>query len=269
MKELKIKRKGTLNKILNNQIIVTCVTVLMATFILMGTSYAVLGNKGEVNDASVNIKIGSMQAVLISSSTSYTFSEEYQKPVSDASGLSQDAYSFSLTNTGDSNIEYYEIRMVDQENKRSTLPHKYVRFVVQNDDNKYSNATNLGDVNSIIYSGYNLEKGGVVNFNLKMWIDERAPYSVFNKELYGAIEVTLYQKYDVYDYYVLYDSNGGENSPIRTSVQEPITSVIPERENYYFLGWSIEKNGSVTYNPGSTYQGEKGLTLYAVWKTVE
>lgn len=269
MAELKIKRKGTLNKILNNQLIVTCVTVSMAAFILMGTSYAVLGNKDKVNDATVNIKIGSMQAVLSSDSTSYAFSEEYQKPVSDASGLSQDAYSFSLTNTGDSNIEYYEIRMVDQENKRSTLPHKYVRFAIQSNDNKYTSATNLGDVNSIVYSGYNLEKGSTINFNLKMWIDERAPYSVFNKELYGALEVTLYQKYDAYDYYVLYDSNMGENTPLRTSIQEPISGVIPERKDYYFLGWSTKKDGSVIYNPGDTYNGEKGLTLYAVWKSVE
>ena len=266
--ESKIKRKGTLNKIINNQLIVTVVTVFMASFILMGSSYALLGNKEEANNATVDIKIGNMQAVLSSNSTSYTLTEDYQKPVADVIGLNQDAYGFSLKNTGDSNIEYFEIRMVDQENKNSTLPHKYIRFAIQKDNDEYSDATNLGDVNSIVYSGYNLEKGNTIDFNLKMWIDERAPYSVFNKELYGALEVTLYQKYDVYDYYILYDSNEGGNSPLKTSIQEPITSVIPEREGYYFLGWSTEKNGSITYNPGSTYQGEKGITLYAVWKSM-
>lgn len=269
MEELKVKRKGTLNKILNNQLIVAGVTVCTAAFILMGTSYAVLGNKEETNDATVNIKIGSMQAVLSSASSSYVFTKEYQKPVSDAVGLRQNAYSFSLTNSGDSNIEYYEIRMVNQENKNSTLPHKYIRFAIQSNDNKYSDNINLGDVNSIVYSGYNLEKGSTINFNLKMWIDEKAPSSVYNKELYGALEVTLYQKYDAYSYYILYDTNNALNTPLRTSIQEPITSVIPERENYYFLGWSTEKDGSIVYNPGSTYQGEKGLMLYAVWKKIE
>lgn len=269
MNELKMKRKGSLNKILKNQIIVTCATVLMASLILMGTSYALLKNDDVKNEPTVDIKIGNMQAVLSSNSMSYTFDKDYQKPVSDASGLSQNPYNFSLTNTGDSDIEYYEIRMVDQENKKTTLPHKYIRFSLRSNKGEYSNPNNLGDVNSIIYTGYNLKKGDKIEFDLKMWIDERSPNMVLNKELYGALEVTLYQKYDVYNYYVLYDSDQGKNNPARTSIHEPITSIIPERDNYYFLGWSTEKNGDVNYNPGDTYRSEKGMTLYAIWKIVE
>lgn len=267
MNDKTMKRKNPLNKIINNQIIVTCVTMLMVVFVLMGSSYAVLSNKEESNDASVNIKIGNQEAVLSSDSSSYTFSDNYQKPVSDVNGLNQKAYTFSLTNTGGNKIGYYEIRMVDQENKSSTLPHKYIRFAISVNNGEYSKPSSLGDVNSIIYSGYDLPKGDSINFNLKMWIDEMSPSLVYNKELYGALEVTLYQKYDAYDYYVLYDINGGTINPVRTTLTEPITSVIPERANYYFLGWSSEKNGDVLYYPGDTYSSEKGQTLYAVWKS--
>lgn len=264
-----MNQKKVLNRILGKQVIVTFVTLFMIVFILMGTSYAVLGSDDETSRATVNIKVGSMQVVLSSTSDMYTFNDKFQYPVSDASGISQEPYSFSLTNTGNNDIGYFEIRMVDQENKISTLPHKYIRYTLQKGNDEYTNSVNLGDVDSIIYSGYNFKQNETINFNLKMWIDESSPKSVYNKELYGALEVTLYQKYDVYDYYVLYNTMGGVNGPFRTNIQEPITSVIPEKENYLFLGWSSTENGTVEYTPGVSYQENVGRTLYAVWKKVK
>lgn len=262
-------KKDVLNKIIKNQVLVTFITMLMVAFILMGTSYAVIGNKDETNKATVNIKVGSMQVVLSSTSEVYTFENKYQYPVSDAVGLNQEPYAFSLTNTGNNDIGYFEIRMVDEENKNSTLPHKYIRYSIQGDSGEYSNPLNLGDVNGILATGYDLKKSDTINFNLKMWIDENSSKVVYNKELYGALEVTLYQKYDVYDYYVLYNSNQGVNNPFRTSIQEPITEVIPKRENYIFLGWSTSENGEVEYTPGANYQENVGRTLYAVWKVAD
>lgn len=269
MRKKVLKRKGVLNKILRNQIIVTCVTIIVLSLVVMGSSYAILDNKEKANEASINIKVGTQEVVLKSSSQTYTFDDEYQKPVSDELGFKQDAYTFSLTNTGNNMIEYYEIRMVDQENKISTLPHKYIKFSISVDNSDYSKPVNLGDVNSVIYSGYNLEKGSSIDIKLKMWIDEASSSFVYNKNLYGALEVTLYQKYDVYDYYVLYDTLGGDINSIRTNLTEPITTIIPKRENYNFLGWSVSKNGGVDYKPGDTYSGQKGVTLYAVWKNIE
>lgn len=260
--------KKVLNKIINNQIIVTFVSITMVIFILMGTSYAILGDNDETDKATVNVKVGSMQVVLSSSSGQYTFKDKYRYPVSDASGLNQTPYNFSLTNTGHSDIEYFEIRLIDQENKVSTLPHKYIRYSVQVENGEYSNPINLGDFDSVIYFGYDFKQNETLNFNLKMWIDELTR-NFYNKKLYGALEVTLYQKYDVYDYYVLYDSLDGTNTPFRTNIQEPISTVIPEKENYVFLGWSSQENGDIEYQPGSTYKESIGKTLYAVWKNTK
>ena len=258
-----------LNNILGKQIIITLITLSMVILILMGTSYAILGSGDETNKATVNIKVGSMQVVLRSTSEVYTFKEKFQYPVSDASGMSQEPYNFSLSNTGNNDIGYFEIRMINQENKISTLPHKYIRYTVQKGNEKYINPVNLGDVESIIYSGYDFKKDETIDFNLKLWIDENSPKSVYNKELYGALEVTLYQKYDIYDYYVLYDSVGGVNSPFRTNIQEPIASIIPKKENYLFLGWSSTKDGAVEYQPEDKYRENIGRTLYAVWKKLK
>ena len=264
-----MKDKKTLNRILGKQIVVTFVTLIMIVFILMGTSYAVLGSAEETSKATVNIKVGSMQVVLSSTSDQYTFEDKFQYPVSDAVGLTQKPYAFSLTNTGKNDIGYFEIRMVNQENKISTLPHKYIRYILQVKDEKYTSPINLGDVDSIIYSGYDFKQTETINFNLKMWIDENAPKHAYNKKMYGALEVTLYQKYDVYDYYVLYDSMDGINGPFRTNIQEPITTIIPYKKNYSFLGWSTTENGSVEYKSGDTYHENIGRTLYAVWKKIK
>ena len=99
-----------------------------------------------------------------------------------------------------------------------------------------------------------------------MWIDEKASSKALNKELYGAIEVTLYENYNEYDYYVLYDANGGTNAPAKTSLLEPITNEIPVREGYTFIGWSETINGDIKYYNGDNYTNEKGITLYAVWE---
>jgi len=264
-----MNERKTLNRILGNQVIVTFVSLFMIVFILMGTSYAVLGSDDETSEATVNIKVGSMQVVLSSSSDVYTFNDKFQYPVSDASGLSQQPYSFSLTNTGNNDIGYFEIRMINQENKISTLPHKYIRYALQKGQDEYTSPVNLGDVDSVVYSGYDFKQNETIKFNLKMWIDETSPKNVYNKELYGALEVTLYQKYDVYDYYILYDNMGGVNGPFRTNIQEPIASVIPKKENYSFLGWSNDENGTVEYIPGASYQENVGRTLYAVWKRIK
>ena len=45
-----------------------------------------------------------------------------------------------------------------------------------------------------------------------------------------------------------------------------LSSVIPTRERYEFLGWATSQNGSVSYSAGSNYTSNSGITLYAVWK---
>lgn len=48
-----------------------------------------------------------------------------------------------------------------------------------------------------------------------------------------------------------------------------ISTQIPQREGYIFIGWSENENDVATsknlYLPGTTYTGEKNLNLYAIW----
>ena len=237
---------------------------LVAVIIFRAVSYAA-DNDSSLDNKNLLIQTGNMQVVLSTPNERYEFSDIYKFSTSDLEGLKQKGYNFSVKNTGNIEVEYYEIRLVDEENKISTLPHKYLRYVIKKDDGEYSKPANLGDNDSILYSGYNLKVGESVSFNFKLWLDGIGQ-DVYDKVLFSALEITLYQKYDVYDNYVLYDANGGENSPIRTSIYNPITSVIPKRKGYEFLGWSTKINGEVDYQSGDTYKSNTGQILYAIWK---
>ena len=248
---------------LKRTIIVNVLIIAVAIFLFRSISYS-----AEVSEPKENknllIQTENMQVVLNIPNEQYDFTDILKESVSDEMGMNQKGYDFSITNTGSIPIEYYEIRLVNQGGKVSTLPHKYLRFTINKDNGEYEIVKNLGDNDSIIYSGYNLGVGKSSKYNLKMWIDSDEIDSL-GKELYGAIEVTLYQKYDVYKNYVLYESENSTNVPIRTSIYSPISSVIPKRDGYKFMGWE-NGNGMIKYNSGDTYKENVGTTLYAIWE---
>lgn len=76
------------------------------------------------------------------------------------------------------------------------------------------------------------------------------------------------------EYQINYDANGGINAP---ETQEKghgeniiLSSNIPTREGYIFLGWNTKSDGSGTnYNAGETYTIDESITLYAKWQIEE
>ena len=226
-------------------IIVNLLIIIVCVVLFRSVSYSIDTNTKPNKDLLINT--GNMQVILNTENDKYELNNN----------TINNGYSFSIKNTGNIPIEYYEIRIVDQENKVSTLPHKYINFSINNDE-----VYNLGDNDSIIYSGYNLDIGKTKNFNLKIWIDDNI--DSLGKELYGAIEITLYQKYDVYKNYVLYESDDSTNVVVRTSIYNPITTTIPKKEGYKFVGWKSMDN--IIYYPGDAYNKDIGETLYAFWE---
>ena len=86
---------------------------------------------------------------------------------------------------------------------------------------------------------------------------------------------TLYAVWKVNTYTITYDANGGNDSPRKHSYTYDPTSTIrlstsiPKRIGYKFLGWSKDKYAVVpSYNPGDSVRRNvtENTTLYAVWK---
>ena len=82
----------------------------------------------------------------------------------------------------------------------------------------------------------------------------------------GTIPFTMRAYYNI-----TYNANGGSGAP---SSQEKLygqniylSSTIPQRSGYTFLGWATSANAtSAQYSAGATYSAESNATLYAVWK---
>ena len=71
-------------------------------------------------------------------------------------------------------------------------------------------------------------------------------------------------------YKVYYNANGGTGAPAEQTRWYGQTlwlrSEKPKRDGYTFLGWATSPSGGVAYQPGAAFNGDYGMTLYAVWQ---
>ena len=84
---------------------------------------------------------------------------------------------------------------------------------------------------------------------------------------------TLYAVWEKIAYTVKYYANGGSGQPsTQTKFYDTalkLSSTIPQRAGYEFLGWSTSSDAlSATYSPGQTYTNNAHIDLYAVWKKI-
>lgn len=72
------------------------------------------------------------------------------------------------------------------------------------------------------------------------------------------------------NYTVSYNANNGSNPPTNQTkwYNENLTlsSTRPTRTGYTFKGWSTTQNGSVSYQPGGSFNSNANTTLWAVWQ---
>lgn len=82
---------------------------------------------------------------------------------------------------------------------------------------------------------------------------------------------TLYAVWKANTYKVTYNANGGSGAPAEQTKTYgktlTLSSTIPTRKNYEFLGWSTSASATTaTYSAGGNYTSNSAATLYAVWK---
>ena len=115
-------------------------------------------------------------------------------------------------------------------------------------------------------------------YKLKVWLDSEVDvFSLENKQYKFKINVKTEQKEQDRNqsYKLVYDLDGGTgsiaDSTFKVGDKVTITSVVPTKEGYNFLGWSTKKNASsASYKAGDSvtlndaYDGS--VRLYAVWE---
>lgn len=72
-------------------------------------------------------------------------------------------------------------------------------------------------------------------------------------------------------YSVSYNANNGSGAPSSQTkwhgTNITLSSTVPTRENYNFLGWNTAQDGTGTsYSPGDTYSANANAILYAQWE---
>ena len=87
----------------------------------------------------------------------------------------------------------------------------------------------------------------------------------------GNARLDLFAVWKADTYAVTYYANGGSGAPSPQTktygVNLTLSSTKPTRTNYNFLGWSTSASATtVAYAPGSVYQGNTKLDLYAIWE---
>lgn len=90
----------------------------------------------------------------------------------------------------------------------------------------------------------------------------------------GPCRFILYAVWKADTYMITFNSNGGAGAP---AAQEKthgelltLSSLIPSREGYYFLGWTTSASASVPeYQPGGLFNLNSNTTLYAVWEQAD
>ena len=81
---------------------------------------------------------------------------------------------------------------------------------------------------------------------------------------------TLYAVWKANTYIISYNANGGSGAPSNQTktygVALKLSTTVPSRTNYDFLGWSTSKTAtSASYAAGGNYTANSAVTLYAVW----
>lgn len=69
---------------------------------------------------------------------------------------------------------------------------------------------------------------------------------------------------------VLYNANGGSSTPEMQLKQAgtalTLSSAVPTRAGYTFIGWAHSPASEPEYQPGDSYTADSDITLYAIWE---
>lgn len=115
------------------------------------------------------------------------------------------------------------------------------------------------------FKGWSQKADGAVEFKAGETVEITNDYPELT--LFAVWELNPLVKYTI-----TYDANGGKDAPDAQSVESRtgkgefvITSKVPTREGYKFVGWATSKNGGAEYYGGNRVNVTGNVTLYAVW----
>lgn len=97
----------------------------------------------------------------------------------------------------------------------------------------------------------------------------RASYTGGSGTVYESIDTQTSEAYNPV-YTIDYDANGGSGAPASQTKKKgesiTLSTTIPIKDGYKFVGWSRAVGYQAWYQPGDVYDEDVSRTLYAVWE---
>lgn len=175
----------------------------------------------------------------------------------------------------------------------STATTTTLSWVLEYVTHGYAAQTSLAKAYTVIFNGETVASGtyvingktGTSTITTGTRVVNRTSYDqtiafgcsmAFNLEWSGKMGYTQYAESSITvaaaasNYTVSYDANGGSGAPSSqtkvSGVSLTLSSVIPTRSGYTFLGWNTYSTANVArYVAGDTYTANASVTLYAIW----
>ena len=152
--------------------------------------------------------------------------------------------------------------------------YKYYQFTPNFSGKLQFESTSGGDTQIYLYdtAGNQLasddDSGEGANFLLSYAVTSGSKYYLKVKHYSSGTGTIAFSVKQVYD--ITYDANGGSGAPgIQLKLHGTslvLSSTVPTRSGYTFLGWSMSSTSSSTsYQPGDSFNLNANTTLYAVW----
>lgn len=176
---------------------------------------------------------------------------------------------------GDMQIISINAEEIVKEEIEEEYPEEIIElFYLKYDANGGSGAPDILDYESNSYATISSIIPTRTGYRFLGWSE--SPYAtsadyVAGDEIYISDNNTLYAVWEADAYTVTYNANGGSGVPSSQTVTGgtslTLSSIVPERFPYTFLGWSTSSSASsATYKPGDSFTISSNLTLYAVWQ---
>lgn len=143
-----------------------------------------------------------------------------------------------------------------------------VKYALNGGSGSFSSQTKWHDENVQLHS-HSPSKTG---HTFKNWLSSAQNQAYNPGYNYGHnASTTMQAQWTANTFAVTYDANGGSGAPASQTktygVNLTLSSTIPTRTNYNFIGWATSASATTaTYAAGSTYTGNTALKLYAVWE---
>ncbi len=172
-------------------------TILIIILILIiGTSYALLQKNIIGANGKVVYKVGDLE-VKLDETGAKDISLTNAIPTEDSVGLTNDAYTFSVVNNGNTDLKYIIYLEDDSEAKDKCgtdcelIPYNFVKYNLSSDSTSLK-TSNLSSSSNKLYTE-TIQSKSTDKFNLRVWLSIDADNSAMNKYYFGKIKVVVSQ----------------------------------------------------------------------------